>query len=183
MQVKLNPLWNVFNKGVWVRLIVSAIFFCLFVWAAIYTGNFGSLVVVGVFLGGWNVVLLFLYYPSSFELREGTLSYCHSHSARMTFGSKNRKRIRTILTVNQIEAVELKQNALERVFNTGRVTFTGRCEVEFLRNYSDFYKNQVILPVYHTFYGIKKFDKFREEVNAQVKNAAVLYNDSYEVRG
>lgn len=176
MQVKLNPLWNVFNKGVWVRLIASAIFFFLFVWAATYTGNFGSLVVVGVFLGGWNVVLLFLYYPSSFELWEGTLSYCHSHSARMTFGSKNRKRIRMILTVNQIEAVELKQNALERVFNTGRVTFTGRCEVEFLHDYSDFYKNQVILPVYHTFYGIKKFDKFRNEIYDQIDPAILTIN-------
>lgn len=164
MQVKCNPIWNVFNKGVWVRLIASVIFFCLFVWAAIYAGDYVSLIFVGVFLGGWNVALLFLYYPRSFELWEGTLRYCYSHSARMTFGSKNRKRIRAELTVRSIESVKLKQNALEKLFNTGRVTFTGYAEVVFLRDYSDFYTKQVSAPYHHTFYGIRDFDKFRNAI-------------------
>ena len=43
--------------------------------------------------------------------------------------------------------------------------------------------NDIKLPAKHAFGGIQNFDQFREEVNAQVKNAAVLYNDSYEVRG
>lgn len=164
MQVALNPIWNVFNKGVWVRLIASVIFFCLFVWAAIYTGDYLSLIFVGVFLGGWNVALLFLYYPRSFELWEGTLRYCYSHSARMTFGRKNRKRIRAELTVRSIESVKLKQNALEKLFGTGRVTFSGSAQVEFLRDYSDFYKDQFVAPYHHTFFGIKDFESFRNQI-------------------
>ena len=176
MQVKLSPLWNVFNKNAWGMLIGAVLIFCLISVAAIYTGEWSALVFVAVVLLIGESISLFVYFPHFFELWEGRLQYTRAFSLRKRFGGKGRKQVRTTLTVPCIESVELKQNALEKLFNTGRVIITGYAEVEFLRDYSDFYTEQVSAPYHHAFYGVRQFDKFRNEIYDHIDPAMLTIN-------
>ncbi len=169
MQVKCNPLWNILNKSAWVLPIVSVVFSCLLLFIEVWSVAISMV----VFLSIANVVALFVNHPRAFELWQGSLQYNLNFHMRRRFGGKNRKVVRTTLTVPCIESVELKQTALEKLFNTGRVTFTGHAEVEFLRDYSDFYTEQVSAPYHHTFYGIRHFDKFRNEIYDHVDPAVL----------
>ena len=174
MQVKCNPLWNICDKSAWVLPIVSVVFSCLILFIEVWSVAISMV----VFLIIANVVVLFTNYPRAFELWQGRLQYNRDFHMRRRFGGKNRKVVRTTLTVSHIESVELRQNALEKLFNTGRVIFTGHAEVAFLRDYSDFYTDQVSAPYHHTFYGIKHFDKFRNEIYDHVDPAILQIHAS-----
>ena len=99
--------------------------------------------------------------------------------------------MRATLTVAPLQKVELHQNALEKKYNVGRVTFYGNSrpifalEQDVLVEYAEkgYDVNDVKLPGKHTFSGVTDFENFRAEIHAQVKDAAILYNDRYEVRG
>ena len=145
-------------------LIGGVLFLCILLVAVTRTGDWGSLVFMAVVLIGLESFCLFLYYPRSFEIWHGELRYDRIFSLRKKFGGKGRKQVRTALKVAPIESVELKQNSLEKLFNTGRATFAGHAEIEFLHNYGSFYKEQVNAPWYHTLYGIKDFEKFRNAI-------------------
>ena len=90
--------------------------------------------------------------------------YEKSYYLRYRVSNKNTKRIRTRLKITRIDAVELHQNALEKLFNTGHMVVKGHADVEFLRDYSDYYTDQIDAPTQHVLYGIKDFERFRNSI-------------------
>ncbi|MBO5842818.1 MAG: hypothetical protein J6R46_07455, partial [Clostridia bacterium] len=74
-------------------------------------------------------------------------------------------------TVSRVDSIELRQNAVEKLFHTGHVIIKGHTELEFLRDYSEYYKERVEVPDLHVLYGIRDFDKFRNEIYDHVDPA------------
>lgn len=165
MEIRLNPLWSIRDKKAWVTPIVSAVVFVIVLLVAISNpeampvpATFGIILLVS------NVMMLITNYPHSLRVDEGTFVYEKNYFLRYRHSSKNRKRIRTRMTVTRIDAVELHQNALEKLFNTGHVVIKGHADVEFLRDYSDYYTDQIYAPTEHVLYGIKDFERFRNSI-------------------
>ena len=101
------------------------------------------------------------------------MEFTYFQSAPSNNMSRRSRRVKVKYTVTGIEDLRFEQNALEKLFNTGCVTFTGYAEVVFLRDYSDFYTNQVSAPYHHTFYGIRQFDKFRNDIYDHIDPAVL----------
>lgn len=165
MEIKLNPLWSIQNKKSWWYPCASAVFFVIVLLVSLSNSEAAPApVMVGIILLVSNVGVLFSNHPRSFSIEQGTLIYENSYYLRYRHSSKNRKRIRTRLTVNRIDAVELHQNALEKLFNTGHVIFKGHADVEFLKDYNEYYTDQIYAPCEHVLYGIKDFEHFRNSI-------------------
>ena len=190
MKVTCHPLAKLLQKRFALALIACVPLFCLLCIGPLISGTYFVIPIIAVLLLLF-VVALMMSGAGSLELTEGTLRYQTTFTIKRWAGEKQGKSVRATLTVAPLQKVELHQNALEKKYNVGRVTFYGNTrpifapEQDVLVEYAEkgYDVNDVKLPGKHTFSGIQNFDQFREEVNAQVKNAAVLYNDSYEVRG
>lgn len=189
MQVKCNPLGKLLQKKFLVIPIAFVPIFGLFCIGPIVSGTYFAIPIMAVCLL-FVVAVLLLSGVGSFELADGKLRYETSFSLKRWAGEKNGKTVRATLTVANLQKVELYQNALEKKFNMGRVVFIGKAEPSFseeqdvLMEYAEkgYDVNWLKLPTKHEFSGVTDFDRFRNEVNNQVQNAAVLYNDSYEVK-
>ena len=189
MQVKCNPLGKLLQKKFLVIPIAFVPIFGLLCIGPIVSGTYFAIPIIAIGLLFFVVILLFSG-VGSFELADGKLRYETSFSLKRWAGEKNGKTVRATLTVANLQKVELYQNELEKKFNMGRVAFIGKAEPSFLEEqdvlmeYAEkgYDVNWLKLPTKHEFSGIKNFDQFREEVNVQAKNAAVLYNDSYEAK-
>lgn len=165
MEIKLNPLWSIQDKRAWWYPCALAVIFVIVLLVFLSNPEAAPApVMVGIILAVSNVGMLFSRYPHSFYMEQGTLVYEKSFFLRYRHSSKNHKRIRTRLTVNRIDAVELHQNALEKLFNTGHVVIKGHADVEFLRDYNDYYTDQIYAPVEHVLWGIRDFARFRNNV-------------------
>ena len=189
MQAKCNPLGKLLQKKFLVIPIAFVPIFGLLCIGPIVSGTYFAIPIMAVCLL-FVVAVLLLSGVGSFELADGKLRYETSFSLKRWAGEKNGKTVRATLTVANPQKVELYQNALEKKFNMGRVAFIGKAEPSFLEEqdvlmeYAEkgYDVNWLKLPTKHEFSGVTDFDRFRNEVNNQVQNAAVLYNDSYEVK-
>ena len=189
MQVKCNPLGKLLQKKFLVIPIAFVPIFGLLCIGPIVSGTYFAIPIMAVCLL-FVVAVLLLSGVGSFELADGKLRYETAFSLKRWAGEKNGKTVRATLTVANLQKVELYQNALEKKFNMGRVVFIGKAEPSFseeqdvLMEYAEkgYDVNWLKLPTKHEFSGVTDFDRFRNEVNNQVQNAAVLYNDSYEVK-
>ncbi len=165
MEFKLNVLWSLQDKKNWWYPIVTAFVIAIAAVAMLHSGEgYMMLVFMGVLFLVTNVTTLLSNNPHALYLGEGGISYRQNYFIRYRHSHKNRKRIRTELTVTRIDSVELWQNALERLFNTGHVRIKGHTEVDFLRDYSDYYTEKVEVPEVHVLYGIKDFASFRNKI-------------------
>ena len=189
MQVKCNPLGKILQKKFLVVPIALVPIFCLLCIGPLISGTYFAIPIIAILLLLF-VVALMMSGAGSLELTEGTLRYQTTFTIKRWAGEKQGKSVRATLTVAPLQKVELHQNALEKKYNVGRVTFYGNArpifalEQDVLAEYAEkgYDVNDVKLPGKHTFSGVTDFDRFRNEVNNQVQNAAVLYNDSYEVK-
>ena len=165
MEVRLNPLWSIQDKHAWVYPIVSAIIFAVVLAVSQIQPEAVPLpVILGVVLVVSNLMMLWTNYPHALVVDGGGMVYEKSYYLRYRVSNKNSKRIHTRLKITRIDAVELHQNALEKLFNTGHVVIKGHADVEFLRDYSDYYTDQIYAPTEHVLYGIKDFERFRNSI-------------------
>lgn len=165
MEFKLNPLWSLQNKKNWWYPIATAIFLLIAAIAMIYSGDgYSVLIPVSVLFLVSNVFMLTSRNPRALHLSEQGISYRQNFFIRYKHSHKNHKRISTELTVTRIDSIELRQNAVEKLFNTGHVIIKGHAELEFLRDYSDYYTEKVYAPELHQLYGIRDFESFRNRI-------------------
>lgn len=165
MEFKLNPLWSIQNKKNWWYPIVTAVFFLITTVAMIGSEEgYYLLAFMAVLFGVTNVTTLLSNNPHALCLSERGISYHQNYYIRYRHSHKNHKRIRTELTVSRVDSIELRQNAVEKLFCTGHVIIKGHTELEFLRDYSEYYKERVEVPDLHVLYGIRNFDKFRNAI-------------------
>ena len=177
MEFRLFPLWSIQNKKNWWYPIATAVFFLIASVAMIGSGDgYFVLVTMGVLLLITNVTTLLSNNPHALWLSERGISYRQNFFIRYKHSHKNRKRIRTELTVSRIDAIELRQNAVEKLFRTGHVIIKGHTEVEFLRDYSEYYMEKVDVPDVHVLYGIRDFESFRNHIYDYVDPAALTIN-------
>ena len=165
MEFKLNVLWSLQDKKNWWYPIVTAFVIAIAAVAMLHSGEgYMMLVFMGVLFFVTNVTTLLSNNPHALYLGEGGISYRQNYFIRYRHSHKNRKRIRTELTVTRIDSIELRQNAVEKLFNTGHVIIKGHAELVFLRDYSDYYKENVYAPELHQLYGIRDFESFRNRI-------------------
>ena len=179
MEFKLNPLWSIQNKKNWWYPIVTAVFFLITTVAMIGSEEgYYLLAFMAVLFGVTNVTTLLSNNPHALCLSERGISYRQNYYIRYRHSHKNHKRIRTELTVSRVDSIELRQNAVEKLFHTGHVIIKGHTEWEFLRDYSEYYKERVEVPDLHVLYGIRDFDKFRNEIYDHVDPAILQIHTS-----
>ena len=190
MEFACSAIGKLLQKKFIVVLVVLIPLFCLLSIGPVVSGRYFAIPIIVAFVL-FIVAAIFISGPNAFALTDGKLRYRTTFTIKRWAGEKYGKTVRATLTVADLQKVELQQNALEKKRNLGRAIFYGQAKVDFaeeqdvLVEYAEkgYDVNDIKLPAKHAFGGIQNFDQFREEVNAQVKNAAVLYNDSYEVRG
>ena len=190
MEFRCSAIGKLLQKKFIVVLVVLFPLCCLLSIGPVVSGRYFAIPIIVAFVL-FIVAAIFISGPNAFALTDGKLRYRTTFTIKRWAGEKYGKTVRATLTVADLQKVELQQNALEKKRNLGRAIFYGQAKVDFaeeqdvLVEYAEkgYDVNDIKLPAKHAFGGIQNFDQFREEVNAQVKNAAVLYNDSYEVRG
>lgn len=190
MEFACSTIGKLLQKKFLIVLVALIPLCCLLSIGPVVSGKFFAIPIIVAFVL-FIVVAIFTSGPNGFELIDGKLRYRTTFSLKRWAGEKYGKTVHSTLTVGDLQRVELYQNTLEKKRNLGRAIFYGQAKADFAEEQSVLVEyaekgydvNDIKLPTKHAFGGIKNFDQFREEVNAQVKNAAVLYNDSYEVRG
>ena len=158
-KIKLNRFFNIFNPRVYNKVLVAALLLTIF--EIVYVKNHKSF--VASFLGVCFVIVAFIF---------SECLHCEKH---LVIGKKclkfdNLLHIRPGLVrgyglfwlkvsycVTDICNISFKQNAFEKFFNTGRLTFSGKATFEAKRD-----MDKIKLP--ETFYicGIKNFSEFKE---------------------
>ncbi len=189
MEFECSALGKLLQKKFIIVLVALIPLCCLLSIGPIVSGKYFAIPIIVAFVL-FIVVAIFISGPNAFALTDGKLHYRTTFTIKRWAGEKYGKTVRATLTVADIQRVELYQNTLEKKFNVGRVICIGRAEPTFseeqdvLVEYAEkgYDVNWVVLPAKHAFGGIQNFDQFREAVNAQVKNAVILFNDGYEVR-
>ena len=189
MTFKCSPFALLMQKRCIVSLIACLPIACVLCIGPIISGAYYAIPMIVLFLLLF-VVILFLSGARPFELTDGKLEYETSFELRRWAGEKHGKTVRATLTVANIQRIEMHQSERERKHNVGNVTFFGKAVPSYaqtqdvLIEYAEkgYDVNDVMLPVKHTFRGVADFDRLRDEIHSQIKDAAVLYNDSYEVK-
>ena len=138
MKVKLNPLWWFQSYESYLRVIVLFVILCISAFCTMEKDHalFSIIFSAVLALVFWLIVLL-SDFPYSFDLENGTLRYRYTHRIHKY---KRSRYVRTELIITQIQRVKVRQNALEKLFNTGHVTFEGKAKPHYLREYKESYK-------------------------------------------
>ena len=189
MKFTCHPLAKLLQKRFALALIACVPLFCLLCIGPLISGTYFAIPIIAILLLLF-VVALMMSGVGSLELTDGTLRYQTTFTIKRWAGEKQGKSVRATLTVAPLQKVELHQNALEKTYNVGRVTFYGNTrpifapEQDVLVEYAEkgYDVNDVKLPGKHTFSGVTDFENFRAEIYNQIKDAAILYNDRYEVK-
>ena len=179
MWVGLIPFFRLFNKKYgWIPgAFVGAIILLCLPWLT-GSGLEWFILVTGIFLP--FVVISFIPGQKSFKITAGQLLYVQTFSYMKT-------RTESIIynyeyLIPEVEAVELHQNALEKLFNTGTVVFIGEAAVKTSHKAPEAanYRTVWIRPQFvntnrHTFYGVRYFDDFCKKLYNQVNPNIVVH--------
>lgn len=160
--ISQNVFFNIFNPKVYtLGLIVFVFFAAMSVCTIGYSiGIFITDIIVLILL---TIIIAFIgvsHSPHNVEIHPNRIDfndYAYYIPNGLSFGTKRKIFVKIHCSVFNAEQFELKQNSIEKRFDIGHITFSGKlivsCEEEFkLRNKGSNF----------SIYGIKNFSKFKE---------------------
>ena len=164
MEIKIKRVFNIFNPRVYPYLILIDAFWLYSFVSSLYESESSVewFVVQPFYFMVLNLGFVWIFtlsYPRSFSICDGTIKW----SERKTLFSRHwyghsRRWVKVDYYVFDVKKIEANQNPIERFFNVGRITFSGR--VEFDAGYDT---DRIKIKDKYTLYGVKKFSEFKKE--------------------
>ncbi|MBE6674335.1 MAG: hypothetical protein E7596_04420 [Ruminococcaceae bacterium] len=171
MKIKQIWLFNLYDKNILLGALTLLVFFLAALTILCFEGNISlqERALSAVVLAGMLLLMLRLYVPMGLKIENNELRF-RKRSRRerpaVSFIIRRYRRDSLVyFTVRKITKIEYGQNRLERLFCAGHATIYG----EFLTN--NRHGNPISIeknPFRMTFYGIKKFEKVKTELDKLV---------------
>lgn len=151
---KLKRVFNIFSARVYVYLLL---------WAATCTTiaiiNQSNLITALAGLSSTVVLLVYLTYccPAKLFITENTIEFTDYHYIRPRFVGGNWPwLVKVDYYVESINNLELHQNAIERLFDVGHISFNGQAHLEAKRDV-----DRVKVKERFVIFGISNFSAFK----------------------
>ena len=156
---RLNRIFNIFNEKVYMYLILTNIFILI---AGISFNSFdkssiAEFISIFVIINAITIISLVFHCPDSFTVIGKSLEFDDYISLRPEFRyGKGFWWLKVSYSVTEIKNVEFHQNVIEKIFDVGHISFSGKATFSAKRDLERIPdKNDFVI------YGIKHFSQFK----------------------
>ncbi len=162
-RIRLARIFNIFNPKVYKKLFWILLFFVTIIVFDALDPKLG----VEDFIAALLMVIIVLVCavmrcPKYIEASNGCFAFTDTETVVFEGWKFTRNRRRTVTVkyrVSEIRDFEFSQNAVEKMFNVGHISFRGYVNFEANR-----YDELVKPPEKFVIYGIKNFDRFKQRL-------------------
>lgn len=153
--LRLNLFFSLLNRKSAVYLLVYLIFLALSYFFLSINTTWVVLALPFIF-GAYKIV----FATKVLKLERGLIRFTYTHHVSTAGYRKTSFPVRVDYTVMNITKLKFEQNAIEKLFGAGHISFTGRT----FENSSNIYSGDLEPKTSFTFYGLSNFNNTKKEI-------------------
>jgi len=153
--LRLNLFFSLFNRRSVVYLVVYLIVLALSYFFLSVNATWVVLAFPLVF-GAYKI----FFATKTLKFERDIIRFTYTHHVSTTGYRKTTVPVRVDYTVMNITKLKFGQNAIEKLFGAGQISFTGRT----FENSSSIYSKDIDIKTSFTFYGLTDFNNTKKEI-------------------